>query len=267
MTEAGPPDGRPVVALHGWPQHHFVYRNLLADPPDGLRIIAPDLPGYGWSGPAPHRWAKEDVASDTLALIDALGVEKPLLVGHDWGGWIGYLMLLREEKPFAGFLALNVAHPWQTPRTSAAHSWRFLMYQPLIATLGVPLQRRTRFIEYLLRAAISNRIRVSLDAIRCFSERFRDPICAETARDTYRTFLTREVPAIIRRREKRRLSLPIRALHGVDDQAIHHSLASKRTALADDYEVSYVEGCGHFTADERPDLVREHLVALAAHTA
>jgi pimeloyl-ACP methyl ester carboxylesterase len=37
-----------------------VYRDLLADQPPGLGVIAPDLPGYGWSGPAPHKWAKED---------------------------------------------------------------------------------------------------------------------------------------------------------------------------------------------------------------
>ncbi|HYH60257.1 MAG TPA: alpha/beta hydrolase, partial [Solirubrobacterales bacterium] len=266
VTEAGPADGRPVVALHGWPQHHFAYRHLLADPPEGLRIISPDLPGYGWSGPAPHRWKKEDVATDVLALIDALGIEKALLVGHDWGGYVGYLMTLREEERFDGYLALNIAHPWQTFRTSAAHSWRFLMYQPLIATLGVPLHRRTRFVEYITRAAISDRSRISLDAIRCFSERFRDPVCAETARDTYRTFLTREVPEIMRHPETRRLSIPVRGLHGVDDQAIHYSLASKETALADDYKIERVEGCGHFIADERPDLVREHLIALAAET-
>ena len=74
VSEAGPEDGRPVLALHGWPQHHYVYRDLLADPPPGLRIIAPDLPGYGWSGPAPHKWAKEDVVSDLVALMDALGI-------------------------------------------------------------------------------------------------------------------------------------------------------------------------------------------------
>ena len=84
MTEAGAADGRPVVALHGWPQHHYIYRDLLADPPQGLRIIAPDLPGYGWSGPAPHRWAKEDVATDVLELLDASSLERALLVGHDW---------------------------------------------------------------------------------------------------------------------------------------------------------------------------------------
>ena len=42
VTEAGPADGRPVLALHGWPQHHWEYRDLLADPPPGMRIIAPE---------------------------------------------------------------------------------------------------------------------------------------------------------------------------------------------------------------------------------
>ena len=86
LTEAGPADGLPVLALHGWPQHHYEWRDLLADPPEGLRIIAPDLPGYGWSGPPPHGWQKEQVASDVLALLDQLGLRRAVLVGHDWGG-------------------------------------------------------------------------------------------------------------------------------------------------------------------------------------
>ena len=85
VTEAGPVDGRPVLALHGWPQHHWEWRDLLADPPPGLRIIAPDLPGYGWSGPPPHRWAKEDIATDVLALLDAMGLDRVLLVGPRLG--------------------------------------------------------------------------------------------------------------------------------------------------------------------------------------
>src|ERR1700751_5746411 len=78
VTEAGPADGMPVLALHGWPQHHYAWRDLLADPPDGMRIIAPDLPGYGWSGPPRPRWLKEEIAPDVLALLDALGIDRAL---------------------------------------------------------------------------------------------------------------------------------------------------------------------------------------------
>lgn len=266
VTEAGPAEGRPVLALHGWPQHHYAYRHLLADPPPGLRIIAPDLPGYGWSGPAPHRWFKEEVASDVLALLDSLTSDRTLLVGHDWGGYIGFLMALREPERFSGFAPLNIVHPWQTPRTLAPHLWRFLLYQPLVAALGMPLQQHTPFLNQLFRLAVADATEFTPDVVHTYTDRFRDPIPARAATDTYRTFLLREVPAL-RRGERRRATLPIRALFGTADGAIHRSLAAAETADATDYTVEYVPGCGHFIPEERPDLVRAHLLALAAETA
>jgi pimeloyl-ACP methyl ester carboxylesterase len=261
VTEAG--EGLPVVVLHGWPQHHYAYRHLLRNPPLGLRIIAPDLPGYGWSGPAPHRWAKEDVASDVLALFDALGLERVVLVGHDWGGFVGYLMVLREPARFHAYLALNMAHPWQTPRTTLPHVWRLLAYQPAMAIAGVWLHQRTRLIERGITAGVTNRSAMPREDTRWFSDRFRDPVCARAARDTYRTFWLREIPTSGLRPERRRSTVPIRALFGTDDVAIHKSLVDERTALADDYRVELISGSGHFIAEERPELVRARLVSLA----
>ncbi|MFI6866540.1 alpha/beta fold hydrolase [Nocardia sp. NPDC050406] len=266
VTESGAAQGRPVLLLHGWPQHHYAYRDLLADPPEGLRIIAPDLPGYGWSGAPPHRWAKEDVASDVLALLDALGVGRTLLVGHDWGAYVAYRMVLREPERFAGFLALNMAHPWSPTGTVAKQMWRFLAYQPLIATFGVPLQRRTGFLNLLMRSALTDRGAVDAETVRVFADRFRDPVCARAATDTYRTFWLREIPRLARHPERRRVTVPIRALFGVDDAAVHHSLAAAETARADDYTFEPVTGCGHFIVDERPELVRARLVELANAT-
>lgn len=264
VTEAGPTDGRPVIALHGWPQHHWVYRDLLADPPEGLRIIAPDLPGYGWSGPPPHRWAKEDVAADVLALMDALGIERALLVGHDWGAFVGYKMLLAAPERFDGYLVCNMAHPWQTPRTILPHFWRFLLYQPFVASIGVPLQRRTRYVERVLAVDPKDH-RMDRATAKVYADRFRDPVCARTATDTYRTFLLSELPAAARRPEHRRATVPVRALFGIRDFAIHPSLASPETANADDYTFEPVDA-GHFIIDVRPDLVRARLIALAEET-
>jgi pimeloyl-ACP methyl ester carboxylesterase len=264
VTESGPEDGRPVVALHGWPQHHWVYRDLLADPPAGLRVIAPDLPGYGWSGPAPHRWAKEDVADDVLAMIDALGLDRVVLVGHDWGGFVGHLMVLRAPERIDGYLALNMAHPWITARDLFPHLWRFLTYQPLMAAFGVPVQQRTRFIERMVFGL--GRHALDPATARVYADRFRDPVCARAARDTYRTFWLREIPAGARNPETRRATVPIRVLFGVGDIAVHVSLAAAETANADNYTIEKVD-CGHFIVDERPDLVRARLVALVDETA
>ncbi len=264
VTESGPADGRPVMALHGWPQHHWVYRDLLADPPPGLRIIAPDLPGYGWSGPAPHRWAKEDVAADVVALADALGLDRFLLVGHDWGGYVGHLVALRAPERVEGYLALNIAHPWQSARSIAPHLWRFALYQPFVASIGVPLQQRTPYLERVIFGVAARKLDRSV--VRTYTERFRDPVVARSARDTYRTFLTKEMAAGRRDPESRRATVPIRVLFGRGDTAVHESLASPETANADDYTFEAVDA-GHFIVDERPDLVRAKLIALAAETA
>jgi pimeloyl-ACP methyl ester carboxylesterase len=263
VTEAGPADGIAVLALHGWPQHHFEFRDLLAAPPQGLRIIAPDLPGYGWSGPAPHDWEKQEVALDVLALLDEMGIGRVLLVGHDWGGYIGYLMALRAPERFSGYLALNIIHPWQTLATMAPHLWRFY-YQPLIALFGERLQRDTDFVYQAIRGSLFDASRVSREDVRWFSERFRDPVCARAGRDSYRTFLLRELPAAARHPQTGRLTVPTRAVFGVGDRALHWSLASPRTAIADDYRLELVPDCGHFIIDELPEIVRARLLALAA---
>jgi pimeloyl-ACP methyl ester carboxylesterase len=278
VTEAGPVDGRPVIALHGWPQHHWAYRDLLADPPSGgqersdrgigkgLRIIAPDLPGYGWSGPPPHRWYKEEIAADVLALADAMGLDRFLLVGHDWGGFVGHRMVLQEPERIDGYLALNMAHPWQSTRTVLPHLWRFLLYQPALAAFGVSLQQRTSYLERVIYGFGPAAHRLDPDVVRVYTERFRDPVVARAARDTYRTFLLHELPAGARHPETQRATVPIRALFGLADIAVHRSLASPETANADDYTFEAAD-TGHFIVDERPDLVRARLIALAEETA
>lgn len=260
VTESG--SGQPVLALHGWPQHHYAYRDLLGDPPAGLRIIAPDLPGYGWSGPAPHRWAKDDVASDVLALLDAMELDKVLLVGHDWGGWIGHLLVLRAPERFRGYLALSIPHPWVRPGTFAHQAWR-MAHMPLMAAAGSPLSRHTPFVRQALR--FGARGALSADDVRWFADRFRDPVGARAARDTYRTFVTRELTGPARHPERRKASVPIHVLLGTKD-LIHRSLARQETAKADDYTLEMVDDCGHFLVDERPDLVRQRLLDLAART-
>ena len=264
LTEAGPPDGLPVLALHGWPQHHYEWRDLLADPPAGMRIVAPDLPGYGWSGPAPHAWQKEEVVSDVLALLDGLGLQRVLLLAHDWGGFVGHLLALRAPERLSGYLALNINHPWVTARSFARHAWRSATYMPAIALAGIPIQRDTDLIYLSLRfQQLPRRTGVSDADLRWFSDRFRDPVCAAAGRDTYRTFLTQELPARRAHPEPRRSHVPTRCVFGDKDFAVHPDLASPKTADADDYTLELIPGVGHFIADERPDIVRERLITLA----
>jgi pimeloyl-ACP methyl ester carboxylesterase len=89
-AEAGPADGAPVILLHGWPYdiHSFVdVAPLLAS--EGYRVIVPSLRGYGTtrflSDATIRNGQPSAVAVDTIALMDALKIEKATLAGFDWG--------------------------------------------------------------------------------------------------------------------------------------------------------------------------------------
>jgi pimeloyl-ACP methyl ester carboxylesterase len=261
LAEAGDPDGEPVFVIHGWPQHWLEWRDLLGAPPAGLRILAPDLPGYGWSSPPPHRWSVDDLALDLLALLDVLEIPGALLVGHDWGGLAAYALALEAPERFRALLAIGIVNPWVAYRTLLRHVWRLTVYQLPIIVAGTHLFQHTNFVRTVIRHWGPNGQVMSDEVEASFVDSFRAPAVARTARSSYRT-IWREAPRRMREPELRSLELPTRVLHGADDRCIHRALADPGPGHADDLRVTYVEGCGHFIADERPELVRDALVEL-----
>jgi pimeloyl-ACP methyl ester carboxylesterase len=84
----GPQDGTPIIFVHGWPELSISWRHQLPVFAGlGFRAIAPDMRGYGRSSTYPHHaeYAQEEIVADMIALLDALGAEKAIWVGHDWG--------------------------------------------------------------------------------------------------------------------------------------------------------------------------------------
>jgi pimeloyl-ACP methyl ester carboxylesterase len=85
---SGPEDGTPVIFVHGWPELSLSWRHQLpALGALGFRAIAPDMRGYGRSSVyARHEdYALRESVADMIELLDSLGREKAVFVGHDWG--------------------------------------------------------------------------------------------------------------------------------------------------------------------------------------
>jgi pimeloyl-ACP methyl ester carboxylesterase len=86
--EAGAPDAPVIVFVHGWPERSLSWRHQLPCFADlGFRAVAPDMRGYGGSSVYPRHedYALEHAVRDMIELLDALGWEKAVWVGHDWG--------------------------------------------------------------------------------------------------------------------------------------------------------------------------------------
>jgi haloalkane dehalogenase len=114
-VEAGPPDGEPVLLLHGEPSWSFLYRHVIPVLADaGLRAIAADLIGFGRSDKpceiGDHSYARHVEWVRSFA-FDALDLRGLTLVGQDWGGLIGLRLVAEHPDRFARVVAPNTGLP------------------------------------------------------------------------------------------------------------------------------------------------------------
>jgi pimeloyl-ACP methyl ester carboxylesterase len=266
VAEAGSGDDV-VLCLHGWPQHWYEWRQVMPAMADRHRVLALDLRGFGWSEAPPDGYEKEEMATDVLAVLDELGLERVKLIGHDWGGWIGFLASLRAPQRFERFLALNIVPPWANIRNTAAHAWRFWYQMVILAPgLGYRLHRHGDFVAKVLVGGSVRREAWSPAEVRAFADNLMQPARARAAVQLYRVFNLRELGPIVRGRyAEAKLTVPTLMLFGEEDFVLRPQMLAGYQRHAADMRVELVPDCGHFIVDERPDLViaraREFLAA------
>jgi pimeloyl-ACP methyl ester carboxylesterase len=261
VVEAG--EGRPAVLLHGWPQHWYLWREVIPLLAPHRRVICPDLRGFGWTDAPRSGYDRETMAGDVLALLDELGLEQVDLVGHDWGGWIGFLLCLRHPARVRRFLALGVVPPWPS-RTwrSFLETWR-LAYQ---IPLALPWLGRFAVEHGLARLLLQPGADAFSEAdVKTFTDRLR----GERARASellYRTFLMREAGPVLAGRYERLLPLTVPTLlvNGAHDPVIPTRVVREQAAREDSLELEMVADAGHFVVDENPDLVAERALSFLA---
>jgi pimeloyl-ACP methyl ester carboxylesterase len=260
VAEAGEGDDV-VLCLHGWPQHWYEWRHLMpALAAEGHRVLAMDLRGFGWSDAPRDGYEKENLADDVLAVLDELGLERVKLVGHDWGGWIGFLLCLRAPQRFERFLALNIVPPWINLRATIGHAWRFWYQQMVLAPgIGYGLHRRGDFVPRVLVGGSEVKDAWDEKTLRAFADNLAEPARARAAVQMYRVFNWREAWPIMRGRyAEKRLTVPTRLVFGVDDFVLRPQMLAGYERHAEQMRVEFIAGCGHFIADERPDVVAAH---------
>ncbi len=111
IAEAG--GGVPVVMCHGFPGLSFSYRHQMATVAEaGFRAVAPDMLGYGGTtAPCePAEYSYERITQDLVALLDALGAEKAVFVGHDFGAPAAWNVALRAPERVLGLVLLSVPY-------------------------------------------------------------------------------------------------------------------------------------------------------------
>jgi len=255
VAEAGAQGAPPVLLLHGWPQHWYMWRRVMAGLRGEYRLLAPDLRGFGWTEAPGDGYDGETFAADQVALLDALGLERAHVVGHDWGGWTAMLMGIRHSDRVERMVVCNAPHPWSrlSPRV-VAELWRS-WYTWLIAT--PVLGRRLLQSEWIGRQYMRMNAALPFDAeeVEIYARSFREPARAQAAVELYRYYQRVVLDTVRGAWRSHRLSRPTLLLFGERDTSLSTRLLPGYESHADDMRVELVPDSGHFIVDEKPDLV------------
>src|SRR5689334_23012384 len=137
VVDEGPADAETVVLLHGFPQSAQswigVSRPLLAA---GYRVIAPDQRGYTpQARPRSRRaYRLNELVADVVALIDAAGVDRVHLVGHDWGGGVAWMVAATRPERLRTLTVVSAPHPRAVAKAvltspQLLQAWHLLFFQ------------------------------------------------------------------------------------------------------------------------------------------
>lgn len=178
VTDTGPPDGRAVILLHGFPEDRECWSPVASRlAAAGYRALAPDQRGYS-PGARPEGRSSYKVSSltgDVLALADAAGCERFDVVGHDWGGGVAWDLAARHPSRVSTVTVLSTPHPQaligsMLRSSQLLHSWYMAFFQLPAVPEAIFRISGGRQMEASLR-------RSGLDAASAarYSERFSQP--------------------------------------------------------------------------------------------
>jgi len=108
--EAGPVDAPVVLLMHGFPTSSFQYRELIPRLADRYRVIAPDLPGFGFTDvPADrnYKYTFDALANTILAFTDALHLKRYALYVFDYGAPTGFRLAMARPERITAIVSQN----------------------------------------------------------------------------------------------------------------------------------------------------------------
>lgn len=253
-----------ALCLHGFPESRFSWRYqlpVLAEA--GWRAVAPDLRGYGGSSRPSGKAAYhiDHLVADVAGMFEALGARRKLLVAHDWGAAIAWVVAMRRAVPLDGLIIMNVPHPTVFAEL-IAHYWPQRRKSWYVAFFQIPWlpefllrQRRADGIANAFLNMAVDKAMFPPEVLEVYRENALQPGALTAMINYYRAnlgLLGEVAPQII---------VPTLMLWGEEDKALDLKLTENYGRHVRDFTLQRFPNVSHWVQQEAPDAVNAAMLA------
>src|SRR5262245_4576470 len=265
VAVSGPENAPPILCLHGFPEGAMSWRPIMSRLTD-FRVYAPDLRGYPGTDCPRYGYDVFTLTDDVKALIRALELSRPVLVGHDWGGALAWIFGHRYSDLISHLVVVNCTHP----KTLVRAVFRFEDFQtlriPWVPFFELPVVPELLFtsrfgrkllkLSYTLREGRKGTMDVAM--VDELVARFQHPDDAHGPIQYYREMVETQILPKKRARLNAAYATPITApttlVWGEKDGALSTNVPPKSGCDAGcNVDWRPLPGVGHFVSLEAPD--------------
>lgn len=253
-------EGPLMLMLHGFPEFWYSWRHQIPEFARDHKVVALDLRGYNDSDKpeAKSAYVMAEFIKDIKGVIEGLGYERCVLVGHDWGGAIAWSFAYAYPALVDRLIVLNLPHPakfaegLRTPQQLLRSAYIFFFQLPVLPELLIQWND-FQALEAAFKGMAVDKTTFSNDDIEAYKNAFakRDALTATLNyyRNMFAQGLTTSDWGI--------LTVPTLLIWGEADAALGKELTYGTEKYVQDFRIRYIPNCSHWVQQERSQLVNQ----------
>lgn len=260
--------GKLMILLHGFPEFWYSWRQQIPALAEHFTVAVPDMRGYNQSSKPKgiYHYRPEALVNDVCGLIKALGHEKAIIVGHDWGGAVAWWFASLYPEMTERLIVLNMPHPAELQKqlltnwAQLKRSWYIFFFQLPYLPERYLTKNLRGFFTQALRGWCYNKNAFSDADIDAYVQAYNQPGAFTTPINYYRASWRYPIKANGRKPVK--ITAPTLLLFGENDKALGKELTyNTQNYCAGSLQILYQPQCSHWIQHERPNWVNSQILA------
>ncbi|MEG4532673.1 alpha/beta hydrolase [Microcoleus sp. D2_18a_D3] len=251
-----------MLMLHGFPEFWYSWRHQIPEFASDYKVVAVDLRGYNDSD-KPHdqsAYVMAEFVQDVKGIIQGLGYESCVLVGHDWGGAIAWSFAYAYPQMVDKLIVMNLPHPaklaegLRTPQ-QLLRSWYIFLFQlPVLPELLIQLGDYQAISATLEGMAVDKSTFSPSDI-----EAYKDAAAKRGALTATINYYRNLAGGFLDRQNWSVLQVPTLMIWGENDAAFGKELTYGTADYVRDFQIQYIPNCSHWVQQEQPQLVNRYI--------